>query len=106
MKKGVIGLLVFEMFFVLAGAIYSSHLISASSNVCCEKLTQDAGGAWCQNAPPSSCDLGVNSQTGQNYQWAPTSCASTPFCKTGTCYDSQQVPVLQKGVDAQDVGAH
>lgn len=90
MKKGVIGLLVLGMFLVLAGAVYSSHFISASSNVCCEKLTQDAGGAWCQNAPQSSCDLGINSQTGQNYQWAPTSCASTPFCKTGTCYDSQQ----------------
>jgi len=79
MKKRIIGLLVLASFLVLAGIFYSSSPVSASNNVCCEKLTT---GQWCQNAPPTSCD--------SNYKSAPTSCDSTAFCKTGTCYDSQE----------------
>ncbi len=46
---------------------------------CCEKTK---AGAWCQNAPASSCDTG--------FRKVPTSCESTSYCKLGCCYDSQE----------------
>ncbi len=47
--------------------------------VCCERTTD---GAWCVNDVEASCNSG--------YLSAPTSCDSTSYCRTGTCYDSEE----------------
>ncbi len=52
---------------------------SSAPSYCCEKTTS---GAWCVNAPQSSCD--------SNYNSAPTSCDTTSYCRLGTCYDSTE----------------
>ncbi|PIO07341.1 hypothetical protein COU59_03475, partial [Candidatus Pacearchaeota archaeon CG10_big_fil_rev_8_21_14_0_10_34_12] len=82
MKKSVQTLIFLASLLVLTTIIFSTSYVSAENNVCCEKLTTDLGGAWCQNAPITSCD--------SNYNQAPTSCESTQFCSTGTCFDSQE----------------
>lgn len=52
---------------------------AADATVCCEKTTT---GAFCQNVPSSVCDPSARQ--------APTSCASTSYCRAGTCYDSNE----------------
>jgi len=101
MKKRVLTLIFLASLLVLTTIIFSTSYVSAENNVCCEKLTADLGGAWCQNAPIASCDTGINSKTGQKYNTAPTSCESTQFCSTGTCFDSQE-GICEEGV-AQNV---
>jgi len=74
-KKLVIGMLM--LFGII---IISLNLISAQEvSYCCEKLKT---GAWCQNAPQSSCDTSFTN--------TPASCEATGFCKMGYCYDSQE----------------
>ena len=48
-------------------------------NVCCEKTDN---GAWCQNTLKENCNV--------QFRQTPTSCDATSFCKSGTCYDSQE----------------
>jgi hypothetical protein len=64
---------------IAAAFMLSIVLVSGDVNYCCEKTTS---GAWCQNAPQSSCSPA--------YKSAPTSCDSTSYCKTGCCFDSQE----------------
>lgn len=71
---------------ILFGAVLNGNFVGAGNNVCCEKLST---GQWCQNAPIESCD--------GEYRQAPTSCESTTFCSTGTCFDSQE-GVCEEGV--------
>ena len=47
--------------------------------VCCE---QTKSGLFCQDVPQSQCKPSARQ--------LPTSCASTSFCKAGTCYDSNE----------------
>jgi len=100
MKKSKINLIFMVSILILAGILLNLNLVSAEANVCCEKLVVNAdgsGGQWCQNAPVESCDTSVNPLTNQKYQAAPTSCESTTFCSTGTCFDSQE-GVCEEGV--------
>ena len=53
--------------------------ITADSSFCAERTTF---GAWCQNVPEDQVD--------SNYRSAPTSCEATSYCRSGTCYDSQE----------------
>ena len=79
MKKIFI-LIIMGIFLVSFIAITNINLVSAIEvSYCCEKLTN---GAWCQNAPESSCDSG--------YRKVPTSCEATSYCRLGTCYDSEE----------------
>lgn len=73
--------------FIFAGILIASSLFFVSSvepSYCCEKTTD---GLWCQNAPQSSCDTSINSETGDQYGDAPTFCESTNYCSLGTCID-------------------
>ena len=64
----------------LSLVIFSFASVTAQENtVCCE---QTSTGAFCQNVPQTACAEGSRS--------APTSCESTSFCRTGTCYDSNE----------------
>jgi hypothetical protein len=63
-----------EMMILGIVLIISLNLISAETNVCCEKTK---GGAWCQTTLESECD------TSEGYRVTPTSCESTSFCKKG-----------------------
>jgi len=49
----------------------------AGSYYCAEKTT---GEAWCMNVPEE--------EVNKNYNYAPTSCESTSFCKAGTCVNA------------------
>jgi len=66
---------------VLVTLIALSNFVSADVNatVCCEKTTS---GLFCQDVPSSQC--------ASNARQVPTSCDSTSYCKTGTCYDSKE----------------
>ncbi len=78
-KKNKILLFALVLVFLIYG-VYNVHAQTSNSvNVCCEKTTS---GAWCQNAPESSCD--------QSYRKTPTSCESTSFCKPGCCIDTDE----------------
>jgi len=86
-KKGIAGfevaLIVLSMFafaFILSGnEIVSAQTSMSDPSECCEKTTD---GAWCVNAPASECD--------DSYASAPTSCETTSYCRTGTCYESEE----------------
>ncbi|MFH0808498.1 MAG: hypothetical protein V1888_02680 [archaeon] len=72
MNKLIFGFL----FLMLVGFGMSAN---SEPSVCCEKTTS---GAWCVNDVESACNPSYNS--------APTSCDSTSYCRTGTCYDSEE----------------
>ncbi|MFC1682117.1 hypothetical protein ACFL0X_00700 [Nanoarchaeota archaeon] len=81
MNKKLIVMVIFGMFLIsFASAVDTAY--------CCERLKDD-GGAWCQNAPQSECEIG-NKCNGEECKMVPTSCESTSFCKLGCCYDSQE----------------
>ncbi len=69
--------LVFAFVAMMTGVNAATAISSAS--FCCEKTTS---GAWCMNGPESSCN--------KNYLSSPTSCATTSYCRSGTCYESGQ----------------
>lgn len=52
---------------------------AANATVCCEKTIS---GFYCQNVPAEQCAVGAAA--------VPTSCDSTSYCKSGTCYDSDE----------------
>ncbi len=66
--------LLFLFFFIS----FSSAIISVPS-FCCEKTKS---GGFCLNAQENECD--------SSFRIAPSSCAQTSFCKTGTCYDTKE----------------
>ncbi|MCK4997012.1 hypothetical protein KAS08_01795 [Candidatus Pacearchaeota archaeon] len=74
-------LMLFSMFafaFIMSDKAIVTAITSEAS-YCCER-TRD--GASCQNAPESECSPSAKA--------APTSCESTSYCKTGTCYNSKE----------------
>jgi len=65
---------------ILLTALFLVALVNAQRSVpgvCCEKTKT---GAWCINDIEENCN--------SNYQTASTSCESTSYCASGTCYDS------------------
>lgn len=68
------------IFLALAILFETSFAHAASAGTYCAERTTD--NASCQNVPFSQ----VNTQ----YNYAPTACASTTFCKAGTCVDRVQ----------------
>ncbi len=68
-----------KILILFVGILLVATFVSAETSYCCERLIS---GAWCQNAPESSCD--------NNYRVVPTSCESTSYCKLGTCIDSEE----------------
>lgn len=73
---------VFGMIFLFAIIVISlTSFVKADSNYCCQKTTS---GAYCQNAPKSSCDIS------NGFQAQPTSCNQTSYCQLGTCIDTTQ----------------
>jgi len=85
-KRGIAGLevvlmilSVFAFAFILSGNEVSAQTSMSDPSVCCERTTD---GAWCVNAEESECDGG--------YVSAPTSCETTSYCRTGTCYESEE----------------
>jgi hypothetical protein len=79
-KKNII---IFGMIFLI-----SVLLIGFISANCCERLKND--GAWCQDAATTECATGTNPFTSSAYKNIPTSCASTSYCRLGTCVNSLQ----------------
>ncbi len=73
LKKQII-ILMFFLFGILL-----INLVSSTTSYCCEKTTY---GAWCQNEEESKCDT--------DFLKAPTSCDATSYCRTGTCFDSNE----------------
>jgi len=63
--------------FALVLLVGVAGVVSAETNVCCEKTTS---GLFCQNVLESSC--------ASNSRAVPTSCESTSYCKQGYCFDS------------------
>lgn len=56
-----------------------SNVSALNATVCCEKTK---AGMFCQNVPAEECASGSTQ--------APTSCESTSYCKSGTCFNSNQ----------------
>lgn len=75
----IFAVLVLTIDFAVA-QVPAAGTTAAQATVCCEKTNS---GLYCQNVPPSEC-------TGANVRKIPTSCASTSFCRGGTCYDSKE----------------
>jgi hypothetical protein len=78
-----VGLMILSL-FSFAFIFSDVEMVSAAAkisepSVCCEKTTD---GAWCVNADESECDAGFAS--------SPTSCETTSYCRTGTCYESDE----------------
>lgn len=71
-KSKKIFILVLGIFVFLF--LQSFQVPSQQTYFCAEKTTN---GAWCQNVPEN--------EVNKNYNWAPTSCETTAFCKAGTC---------------------
>ena len=77
--------LIFEILaitlLILSGIAMQIRFTSAApaGTYCAEKTTY---GASCQNVPLN--------QVNTKYNYAPTACESTTFCKTGTCVDRQE----------------
>ena len=68
--------------FLSLGVLMAGGVLAADSTdptVCCE---QTKSGLFCQDVPQSQCKPSARQ--------LPTSCASTSFCKAGTCYDSNE----------------
>jgi hypothetical protein len=87
-KRGGLLFAVLLFSFVSILTIFlSNNQISAvgETSFCCERTTS---GAWCQNSPPAQC-------AGAPYRTAATSCASTSYCKLGTCVNSQEGTCLE-----------
>jgi len=59
--------------------VLSSQTVAAQQTVCCEKITS---GLYCQNVQSSEC--------AQGSKQSPTSCKTASFCRSGTCYDSNE----------------
>ncbi len=74
------------IFILLLFLILLIGFVSAENSYCCEKTTY---GAYCQQETDvSQCSTEVkNTETGELYQKAATSCESTSYCKLGTCVD-------------------
>lgn len=65
---------------IVAVSIFLIGLVNAvEQTVCCEKTTS---GLYCQQTLPAQCAPGSKQ--------APTSCASTSFCKPGVCYGTAE----------------
>lgn len=76
-KRGLILLSIFIfgiLFFVLSPVNAQE---GPTTYFCAERTTS---GAWCQNVPFDEVDT--------NYDYVPTSCDATSFCKTGTCVNA------------------
>lgn len=73
MKKEILFLAFAFTFILLSLALGFAD--EAATAVCCEKTTNNL---YCQNVPANECSPGSRQ--------APTSCASTSFCKPGVCY--------------------
>ena len=86
-KKGIAGLeivLVILSMFAFAFIVGYADRVSAATSTsepseCCERTVS---GGWCINAPADQCD--------DNYASAPTSCETTSYCRSGTCYESEE----------------
>jgi len=73
-------LLIIGIILIVLGIFLLVQSASAQEvSYCAERTTS---GAKCQNVPLSE----VNT----NYRYAPTSCESTSYCKSGTCVDTSQ----------------
>jgi hypothetical protein len=73
-----------KLFLFLIASLFLVSLVSAAGtfsnpSYCCEKTID---GANCINAEEAQCD--------PQFKKTPSSCESTSYCKTGTCYDSQE----------------
>lgn len=75
MKYWIIVLIFVSCIIPLASAA------NLTATVCCEKTLQ---GAFCQNVPAEACN------PNPLFRKVPTSCESTSYCKSGTCYDSSE----------------
>ncbi|MFH1325476.1 MAG: hypothetical protein ABIH49_01745 [archaeon] len=71
--------------FEILGEFFSIKqigIVSAEEGVfCCEKTTEELGGAWCQNVDDDE-------QCGESFESAPTLCESSSFCQLGTCIEN------------------
>ncbi len=76
-KKGLVFGILF--IFILASVITFNLVSSQDVSYCAEKTVD---GAKCQNVPLSEVD--------EDFRYAPTSCASTSYCKLGTCVDTSE----------------
>lgn len=78
MKKSL--MVGFAFVFLVAGLCFASAGVGVQTpTVCCGKTIS---GLLCQDVPPAQCD--------PNAQQAPTSCQATSYCRSGTCFDSNE----------------
>ena len=80
MKRGI--KLALNIFFgiLLIGIVSASY--------CCERTTS---GAYCQNVDdPAECSTGISPITGEAYRSISALCASTSYCKPGTCINQKE----------------
>jgi hypothetical protein len=77
-------LAMFAFSFLMAVPEVSATTSLSESTFCCEKTTD---GANCINTQEANCNTGFAS--------APTSCGSTSFCNTGTCYNPVEGNCIQ-----------
>ncbi len=75
---GLIGIILLVIVLIINGGIVLGQEVK-EKNVCCE---QTKSGLFCQDVPESECKPGAKQ--------LPTSCQSTSYCKSGTCYDSNE----------------
>ena len=67
-----------KRFVIILFLFISLMSIISAADVCCEKTKNDS---WCQIVPEEECAIGSRK--------LPTFCEETPFCKLGTCIDTQ-----------------
>ncbi|MEX0920972.1 MAG: hypothetical protein WDZ62_01785 [Candidatus Pacearchaeota archaeon] len=82
MKRIKLSLTIFLGIFLLGVLlIINLNLVNAElESFYCAERTLD--GAWCQNVPLDEVD--------EDYDYLPTSCDSTDFCRTGTCVNPNE----------------
>jgi len=78
-----------QVVFIALLLLFSISIVSATTSlseasVCCEKTNS---GASCINTQEANCNTAFSS--------APTSCESTSFCETGTCYNPTEGNCIQ-----------
>jgi len=77
--------LVFVFLVLISLGFASAQATPQSPTVCCEKTkptTQNPDGMFCQDVTSEQCNPSLRQ--------VPTSCASTSYCKPGTCFDIGQ----------------
>jgi len=72
----ILGILILTTFISI---LVAGNTALSEATYCCEKTTD---GAYCINAPAEMCN--------EEFKTSATSCATTAYCRLGTCYDSDE----------------